>query len=100
MSKSKRNLVQVVNPRLRFAKLISKAAAQEYCNAGVAYWLADGRLKFRHNNAFPSNPRQGSDVYVSGSFNIKRIQTKLSKITGAPRFPVIQFIHGDSNASR
>lgn len=37
------------------------------------------------------NPRQGSDVYVGGEFMIVTIQTKQSRVEGAPRMPVKQW---------
>ena len=54
----KRDIVQVVNPRRHGETCLNRAKANEYCAAGQAHWLRDGRLKFRESD------RRASDVCV------------------------------------
>lgn len=57
-------------------------AAEKYCSTGAAYFLKDGRLKFR--SAIQTN-RIGSHVYVAGKFEIVVIDRW--------EFPHTQWIH-------
>ena len=58
---SDRRSVEVANPRPGTPCLISRGRALEHCAAGIAYWLRDGRLRFR---GLDSSERRCSDVYV------------------------------------
>ena len=53
-----RNVVQIANPRRHGETRLNRRKAQEYCARGEAYWLRDGRLRFRESD------RRASDVYV------------------------------------
>jgi hypothetical protein len=53
-----RNVIEIANPRRYGETCTSMIRAIEYCNRGLAYFLKDGRLKFR------ASQRQASDVYV------------------------------------
>ena len=59
--KSDRRPVEVANPRPGTPCRISRGRALEHCAAGIAYWLRDGRLRFR---GLDSSERRRSDVYV------------------------------------
>jgi hypothetical protein len=48
--------------------------------------------------AIVENPRQGSDVYIGGEFEIHTVQTKISPICGSPRMPVKQWLHHGGTA--
>ena len=58
---SDRRSVEVANPRPGTPCRISRGRALEHCAAGIAYWLKDGRLRFR---GLDSSERRCSDVYV------------------------------------
>jgi len=71
MSKHKsqdRKSVELADPRPGQATHISRNRAYEHCAAGLAYFLKDGRLKFRQRFA-NNQSRSGSDVYVQGVIN-------------------------------
>ena len=88
MKHRNRQYVDVAEPQTGQPHRISLQLASQHVRKGVAFWTLDGRLKYR-----AVNPRQGSDVYVSGYFEIQTVQTKLSQIIGAPRMPVKQWMH-------
>ena len=56
-----RRPVEVANSRPGIPCRISRGRALEHCAAGIAYWLKDGRLRFR---GLDSSERRCSDVYV------------------------------------
>jgi hypothetical protein len=62
-SKKDRRSVEVVNPRPGTPSHLSRNRAQQYCDAGIAYYTKDGRLRFR---GLDSTSRTGSDVYIRG----------------------------------
>jgi hypothetical protein len=84
--KSSRRAIEVVNPRPGAPTHISRKRAHQHCLNGVAFWTRDGRLRFREQN-----PRQGSDVYVKGSFDLRIVNTR--KAECGPAFPHLQWIH-------
>lgn len=91
MSNRNRATVEIVNPWPGTPGKVSYSKAMEYSQAGVAYWLRDGKLKMRtyHTNA---SCRQASDVYVNGNFEIRVAKTR--QAIGGPAFPHLQWIHG------
>jgi hypothetical protein len=81
-----RHAIEVVNPRPGSPAYISRKRAYQHCRAGVAFWTRDGRLRFREHN-----PRQGSDVYVTGTFDLRIVNTR--KAECGPAFPHLQLLH-------
>jgi hypothetical protein len=64
---------------------ISRQRAIEHCNAGLAYWLKDGRIKYRTYSG--QSVRKASDAYVNGEFEIKVLHRRT--------YPVTQWLHGE-----
>jgi len=80
----RRQAVEVVNPHPGTPSRISYGRALDHCRTGVAYWLDDGRLRFR--TAIGISKRSASDVYVGGGFEIAIVERR--------RFPHTQWLHG------
>jgi len=81
-----RRAIEVVNPRHGAPTYISRKRAYQHCRSGVAFWTRDGRLRFREQN-----PRQGSDVYVTGTFDLRIVNTRRAEC--GPAFPHLQWMH-------
>jgi hypothetical protein len=84
--KKNRRAIEVANPRPGAPKYISRKRADEHCRNGVAYLTRDGRLRFGEHN-----PRQGSDVYVTGTFELRIVNTRRAEC--GPVFPHLQWMH-------
>jgi len=95
MSKRKsfdRERVELADPRPGSRPSVSLGRALEYCQSGVAYFLRDGRLRFRTHKAAA---RAFSDVYVAGDFNLRIDKTNhFSRLQFGPEYPHLVFDHG------
>lgn len=43
------------------------------------------------SSAMEANPRTGSDIYVTDEFELTRVESKQSKVPGAPTMPIWQW---------
>jgi hypothetical protein len=56
-------MIEVASPQPSSPKQITNELALRHCASGVAYWLKDGRIRYRTSHRLPS------DVYVTGIIN-------------------------------
>jgi hypothetical protein len=69
---------------------ISMGRALQRCAAGIAYWMRDGRLRYR---TMPAGNRQGSDVYVDrNQYRIYRKEYRPNNaLSFGPSMPIGQW---------
>jgi hypothetical protein len=79
-----RMIVEIANPLRHGETHTSLQRAKEYCERGLAYFLPDGKLKFRQSE------RRDSEVYIDQyQFNIRisKHVSGMKKIPGSPQYP-------------